>query len=64
MKTRFVYKGVESFVALTISKEITYEMKASLNNKIRFAFPIVKYNNKVPIFPVNVENKSTVASTL
>lgn len=53
METRFVYKGVESFVALTISKEITYEMKASLNNKIRFAFPIVKYNNKVPIFPVN-----------
>ena len=50
METKFVYKSVESFVALTISKEITYEMKASLNNKIRFAFPIVKY--KVPIFPV------------
>lgn len=50
METKFVYKSVESFVALTISKEITYEMKAFLNNKIRFAFPIVKYKNS--IFPV------------
>ena len=40
MGTKFVYKGMEFFLALTISKEITCDSKAFLNNKMRFAFAL------------------------